>query len=168
MKSKRIASTPSPDTKKKEATALPMIEILKLFLKGRLATSVEPDIDAIITGITSASMPMATKGFILDNIKEYKSTGKLEIWKNDNFPFLSKTISDFLGVNRKVTDIATKATSFDELNRLLSNLLKNKVDIPDFMDLSMRQVLMRNYAEAGTSQLKIYNAWLQDIKNNVR
>ena len=42
------------------------------------------------------------------------------------------------------------------------------IDIPDFMDLSMRQVLMRNYAEAGTSQLKIYNAWLQDIKNNVR
>ena len=168
MRSERIASPSTPDTKKKDTLELPMTEILKLFLKGRLATSVEPDIDAIITGITSASMPMATKGFILDNIKEYKSTGKLEIWKNDNFPFLSKTISDLLGVNRKVTDIAAKATSFDELNKLLSNLLKNKVGVPDFMDLSMRQVLMRNYAEAGTSQLKIYNAWLQDIKNNVR
>ena len=36
--------------------------------------------------------------------------------------------------------------------------------IPEYMDLTLRQVMMRNYGELGTSQLKIYNAWLNDIK----
>ena len=56
------------------------------------------------------------------------------------------------------------ASSFAELNILLSGLLKEEFNVPAHMDLTLRQMLMRNYGELGTSQLKIYNAWLNDIK----
>ena len=167
MEAERKAHETTPD-KKKEYCELPKGEIVKLLLKGRLSTPVEPNIDVIVAGVMSARLPMATKGFLLDCVNEYKTTGRLEIWENDNFPQLSKSITELLGVGRKVNEIAAKATSFDELNILLANLIRNIVDIPDFMDLSVRQALMRNYAEAGTSQLKIYNAWLQDIKKNAK
>lgn len=164
MKSKRINYGVVPDTKKPGSRKLPLVEILKLLMKGRLATKVDLDTKIITEGIKSAQIPMATKGFLMDRIEEYDSEGKLEIWTNDSFPGLAKFITSLLGVEKKVDDIAAKASSFEELNKLLSALIKSTVNIPDYMDLSLRQVLMRNYAEKGTSQLKIYNAWLQDIK----
>ena len=71
---------------------------------------------------------------------------------------------NLLGVEKKVVDFAKRAASFEELNRLLSELLNSMFSIPEYMDLTLRQVMMRNYGELGTSQLKIYNAWLNDIK----
>ena len=71
---------------------------------------------------------------------------------------------NLLGVEKKVVDFAKRASSFEELNRLLSEMLNSMFYIPEYMDLTLRQVMMRNYGELGTSQLKIYNAWLNDIK----
>lgn len=168
MSGDRIVSKKTPDSKKKEEASLPISEILKLLLKGRLATTVEPNLDLIVNGVMMAPIPMATKAVMLEYVEEFKSTKKLKIWENDSFQLLSRTISNLLGVDREVADMASKASSFDELNRLLSNLISTYSEIPDYMDLTLRQILMRNYAEGGTSQLKIYNAWLQDIKKNIK
>lgn len=168
MESDRVNCKVVHDVKKSSSNEIPMVEILKLLLKGRLAVSVEPNTQMIVEQIMSTSLPMSFKGVLLDKAEEYNSTGILDIWTNDNFPELSKIISSLLGIEKKVKDIAAKASSFDELNKLLSNLIKTTVpDVPDYMDLSLRQVFMRNYAEEGTSQLKIYNAWLQDIKKKL-
>lgn len=168
MESERKAFSSRPDSKKKDTSELPIAEILKLLLKGRISTSVEPDIEGITVGIIASNLPMSTKGFILDCAEEYSSTGILDIWSNDRFPELSKIVTDILGVSRKVSEIAAKVASFDDLNTLLTNLITSIAAIPDFLDLSVRQALMRNYAETGTSQLKIYNAWMQDIKNKIK
>jgi len=168
MESNRIVSPKVKDEKKSANTELPIQEILKLLLKGRIVTSVEPRLDDITDGVLAASIPMATKGVLLDYVEEYRESHKLAIWENDRFPELSKIIASLLKVERKVTELAAKANSFDELNSLLSILVKNTADIPNYMDLTIRQALMRNYAEGGTSQLKIYNAWLQDIKKNIK
>lgn len=168
MTSDRVAAPKIRDEKRHENSELPVTEILKLLLKGRLATAVEPNLDVITEGVISAHIPMATKGVLLDYVEDYRENHKLIIWENDNFPSLSKMVADLIGVERKVNEMATKAHSFDELNKLLSNLLKTTAEIPEYMDLTLRQALMRNYAEGGTSQLKIYNAWLQDVKKNIQ
>lgn len=168
MTNERITAPHTPDTKKIEDKALPLAEVLKLLLKGRLATSVEPNLDLIVNGVLSAPIPMATKAILLDYVEEYKSSKKLKIWENDSFQILSRTITNLLGVERKVADMASKASSFEELNRLLSNLISTYKEVPEYMDLTLRQILMRNYAEGGTSQLKIYNAWLQNIKKDIK
>ena len=168
MTSDRVAAPKIRDEKRHENSELPITEILKLLLKGRLATAVEPNLDIITEGVISANIPMATKGVLLDYVEDYRENHKLIIWENDNFPSLSKIVADLIGVERKVNEMAAKAHSFDELNKLLSNLLKTTAEIPEYMDLTIRQALMRNYAEGGTSQLKIYNAWLQDVKKNIK
>lgn len=168
MESDRIASPRIKDEKRLANSEPPMLEILKLLLKGRMATPVEPNLDDITEGVMSASIPIATKGLLFDFVEEYRKSHKLALWKNDNFPELSKIIAGLLKVEREVAELAAKANSFDELNRLMSNLVKNTVSIPDYMELTIRQTLMRNYAEGGTTQLKIYNAWLQDIKKNIK
>lgn len=164
MASERKMHVPTHDEIKKN-TELPMLDVLKLLFKGRMVVSVEPNMDAIRSGAVNAKIPMATKGFLLEQINEYSTTDKLKIWEDENFPSLSKIVTNLLGVGKNVVDIAAKASSFDDLNVMLSKLIKEIVDIPDYMDLSIRQALMRNYAEAGESQLQVYNAWRKDIKN---
>ncbi len=71
-------------------------------------------------------------------------------------------------LSKKTADFTAKASSFEELNILLSNLIQERYAIPEYMDLSVRQSLMRDYAENGASQLKIYKAWLLDTKESLQ
>ena len=158
----------NPDAQQVDDTEIPLTEILKLLLKGRLSRQEEPDLVAIESGLVKGKIPTSTKIRILSLVKEYRETGKLTIWDNDNFVELSKLIVKLTGLSQKVLDIAAKASSFDELNSILTSLLSETQFVPDYMNLTLRQVLMRDYAERGTSELKIYNAWLNDIKSKMQ
>lgn len=155
---------PTPDRKQSIECSIPTNDLLKLLLKGRLSKQEEPDVIAIRDGVEMASIPVSNKVKYLKLLKEYEDTGKLEIWKDDYFKELCALVVNLLGVEKKVVDFAKRASSFEELNHLLSELLNNMFSVPEYMDLTLRQVMMRNYGELGTSQLKIYNAWLNDIK----
>lgn len=168
MQSERIAAPRTPDRKRTATAAFPMVDILKLLLKGRLATSVEPDLDLITAGVVSAAIPMATKGVLLDYVEEYRKSKRLTLWENDSFPELSRIVSELLGAEHKVREFASKATSFAELDQLLTHFIRTTVNVPEYMELTLRQVLMRHYAEQGISQLRIYNSWLNDIKKNIK
>ena len=154
----------TPDRKQSIECSIPTNDLLKLLLKGRLSKQEEPDVIAIREGVEMANIPVANKVKYLKLLNEYEDTGKLEIWKDDHFKELCALVVNLLGVEKKVVDFAKRAASFEELNRLLSELLNSMFSIPEYMDLTLRQVMMRNYGELGTSQLKIYNAWLNDIK----
>lgn len=154
----------TPDRKQSIERSIPTNDLLKLLLKGRLSKQEEPDVIAIREGVEMANIPVANKVKYLKLLNEYEDTGKLEIWKDDHFKELCALVVNLLGVEKKVVDFAKRAASFEELNRLLSELLNSMFSIPEYMDLTLRQVMMRNYGELGTSQLKIYNAWLNDIK----
>lgn len=147
---------------------LPLTDILKLLLKGRLSRQEEPDLISIESALEKAKIPTSTKLKILSYAKEYRETGRLAIWDNDNFVELSKLITNLMGMSQRVLEIATKASSFDELNNILTIMLEESQVVPEHMNLTLRQVLMRDYAERGTSELKIYNAWLNDIKNKMQ
>lgn len=155
---------PTPDRKQSVECSIPINELLKLLLKGRLAKQEEPDMLALCEDVEKASIPVSHKVKYLKLIKEYEESGKLDIWKDEHFKELSAMIVALLGVEKKIEDFVKRASSFDELNHLLSKLLNDAFATPVYMDLTLRQVMMRNYGELGTSQLKIYNAWLNDIK----
>lgn len=155
---------PTPDRKQSVKNSIPTNELLKLLLKGRLSKQEEPDVKAIEEGVEMANIPVSQKAKYLKLIKEYQEHKTLEIWSNEHFKELCAIVTDHLGVAKQVDDFARQASSFGELNMLLTGLLKEEFDVPVYMDLTLRQILMRNYGEGGTSQLKIYNAWLNDIK----
>ena len=160
----RTQYQPTPDRKQSVECSIPTNELLKLLLKGRLSKQEEPEVKALQEGIEMANIPVSSKIKYLKLINEYQQSGRLEMWRDEYFKELCAIVVDHLGVAKKVEDYAKRASSFAELNILLSGLLKEEFNVPTHMDLTLRQMLMRNYGELGTSQLKIYNAWLNDIK----
>ena len=160
----RTQYQPTPDRKQSVECSIPTNELLKLLLKGRLSKQEEPEVKALQEGIEMANIPVSCNIKNLKLINEYQQYGRLEMWRDEYFKELCAIVVDLLGVAKKVEDYAKRASSFAELNILLSGLLKEEFNVPAHMDLTLRQMLMRNYGELGTSQLKIYNAWLNDIK----
>lgn len=160
----RTQYQPTPDRKQSVECSIPTNELLKLLLKGRLSKQEEPEVKTLQEGIEMANIPVSSKIKYLKLINEYQQSGRLEMWRDEYFKELCAIVVDLLGVAKKVEDYAKRASSFAELNILLSGLLKEEFNVPTHMDLTLRQMLMRNYGELGTSQLKIYNAWLNDIK----
>lgn len=160
----RTQYQPTPDRKQSVECSIPTNELLKLLLKGRLSKQEEPEVKTLQEGIEMANITVSSKIKYLKLINEYQQSGRLEIWRDEYFKELCAIVVDLLGVAKKVEDYAKRASSFAELNILLSGLLKEEFNVPTHMDLTLRQMLMRNYGELGTSQLKIYNAWLNDIK----
>lgn len=160
----RTQYQPTPDRKQTVECSIPTNELLKLLLKGRLSKQEEPDVKALQEGIEMANIPVSNKIKYLKLINEYQESERLEMWRDEYFKELCSIVVDLLGVAKQVEEYAKRASSFAELNILLSGLLKEEFNVPAHMDLTLRQVMMRNYGELGTSQLKIYNAWLNDIK----
>lgn len=161
---KREKYVKKEDRSQVTSNELPIAELLKLLFKGRLRNPVEPRIDSIENALANAGLSTAFRLELLSLISEYKKTGKLKLWSDDNFASLSNLTARLLNLEKPVKEAVSKAVTFEDLNKMLSELLKDVKDLPASMNLILKQALMRNYGEDNLEQLKIYNAWLQDIK----
>lgn len=164
MTGERIASSIHHDMGYTAEKSVQMEETLKLLLATRMSTPIEINADKAENDIKSSNLTMALKGQLLEYVAEYRNNAKLKIWNNDNFVELAHLITEFTGTRNKVAEYAEKASSFDELDQLLTNIVKNSLKLPDYMDLALRQSWLRDYSTLGVSQLKIYNAWIANIK----
>lgn len=146
---------------------LPIADILKLLFKGRLRNPVEPQIDKIENALANAELSTAFRLELLSLISEYKKTGELKLWSDDNFASLSNLTARLLNLEKPVKEAVSKAVTFEDLNKMLTELLKEVKDLPASIDLTIKQALMRNYGEGNLEQLKIYNAWFQNLKETI-
>ena len=139
---------------------------MKLLLKGRLSTSVEPDLDLINQSIDNIKRSTSTKIVLRELVSQYNSND-ISFWKDENFGKLSKIVTDILGVKMDVERLVYKAKDFSQLNEELSKLITEHVEIPSCMDLAIRQSLMKDYSEGSDTKYKIYNAWFQEINKQI-
>lgn len=167
MQGSRISSSLHPDAKKTSEGIVRLEEILKLLLSPRMARYVEIDAEMAEINIKEARLPMALKGQLFEFVDEYRKNGILEFWSDNHFVELSVLITTLVGAREKVEEFAEKASSFDELDQLLSNLIQRDLELPNYMDLALRQVLLRDYSTHGVAQLKVYNAWMINLKKNL-
>lgn len=141
-------------------------EILKLLLKGRLSNSVEPDLDLINQSIDNIKRSTSTKIVLRELVSQY-NLNDISLWKDENFGELSKIVTDILGVKMDVERLVHKAKDFSQLNEELSKLITEHLEIPSYMDLAIRQSLMKDYSEGSDTKHKIYNAWFQEINKQI-
>lgn len=167
MEGERKASGLHPDTRKTAEGDIRLEEILKLLLMPRMAKCTDIDIAKAENDIKNAHLPMSVKGKLLCVAAEYRDYGKPAIWADDRFIELADIIATLTATKQKVVEYAEKANSFDELNHLMSALVRDDLKLPSYMSLALRQALLRDYSTLGLSQLKIYNAWMVDIKKSI-
>lgn len=154
-----------PDRNLVEYASIRNIEVLKFLLKGRMSYNVEPKIDTVKYIVENSRIAVANKMKFYELIKEYNDTAKLNLWSDDNFVELSAIVSSLFNIPDKLSELIRNAANFDSFNLELTDFLTKEYDIPDYMNNTLKQVLLRNYAELGESQMNIYRAWLDYLIN---
>ena len=141
-------------------------EILKFLLKGRVANPLEVNIDLIESSLCKLELSTFNKISIFEAIHEYRQTGCLKLWKDNNFEVLSRLVSEILSVKSEVARRAETAVSFEALTSALHEIILERVaNIPDNLILVASQCLMRDYSLDGEKQKCIYGAWYQSVKS---
>lgn len=142
-------------------------EVLKLLLKGRITENIDANIDLIEDNLVKSTLSTFNKIAIFNSVDEYKKSGKLNLWNDNQFEQLSRLVTEILSAKSEVIKYADSASSFDQLTDKLEQYIKNVVpEIPNELTLVTSQCLMRDYSLANDVRKKIYSAWYQSIRNN--
>ena len=142
-------------------------EVLKLLLKGRITENIDANIDLIEDNLVKSNLSTFNKIAIFNSVDEYKKSGKLDLWKDNQFEQLSRLVTEVLSAKSEVMKYADSSSSFEQLTDNLEQYIKNVVpDIPNELTLVTSQCLMRDYSLGSDVQKRIYSAWYQSVKNN--
>lgn len=142
-------------------------EVLKLLLKGRITEYIDANIDLIEENLVKTNLSTFNKIAVFNSVGEYKNSGKLDLWSDNQFEQLSRLVTEVLSAKSEVMKFADSASSFDQLTDKLEQYIKNVVpDIPNELTLVTSQCLMRDYSLGSDVQKRIYSAWYQSVKNN--
>ena len=140
-----------------------LMNLMKLMLCGVLKEKPEFDTSVIYQNIDKIGLTYLNREYVIDLLDEYRSSGKLELWDNENITELSRKITDVLGIRNRIENTVLNANDFSELSSELSNIASevipnSSVDIKAALteclmkDMSM-QADERNIREG------IYNEW---------
>ena len=142
-------------------------EVLKLLLKGRITEHIDANIDLIEDNLVKTNLSTFNKIAVFNSVDEYKKSGKLNLWSDNQFEQLSRLVTEVLAAKSKVMKFADSASSFNQLTDKLEHYIKDIVpEIPNELTLVTSQCLMRDYSIGSEVQKRIYSAWYQSIKNN--
>lgn len=143
-----------------------LADLIKFLMAGRIAGQLDYDLDKVRTAARSPRLTTSRKIQISNLIDEYADRQKLELWNNENFAELSSLVADLLGLRDTVRAIARSAKTFDELDAGLSAEIKDRVaQLPDHVNLCVRQSLMKDFSLGGETDGMIYQSWYRHIIN---
>jgi hypothetical protein len=145
-------------------------DVLRFMMKEKVSQqfNVNDTIARIKVGLSSSNLPTYVKLNIFAAIQEYEETGTASIWKNKEYEKFSWVISGIFGLKQDVIKLTRQSQNFDSFTDNLKELIREKVDsIPQELELSICQSLMRDYSVGDENRLKIYSAWLQETKNKL-
>ncbi|MBQ1659616.1 MAG: ATP-binding protein [Clostridia bacterium] len=158
------------DITKKEPLGndLPIVtQAVNLLLNGRVNENLNFDVYLLEKNIHKLSLSRRNEEFLLGQISEYQSAGKLHIWQDECFVQLSKKITDILGMRSRVENCVLKASDNDELTKMLKEITKQIVPlVSDDTLLTLLQCFMRDMSTSSDEseiKLRIYSSWFNDI-----
>lgn len=145
-----------------------MAEVLKLLLKGRLSTNLEPDVLAIREGLNKTDISSFNKIYIFEALDEYEKGGDVHLWKDNYFLELSRIVTEIVSLRTEVRNCVEHSQDFNALDENLSKLINGKVkEMAPELELELKHCIMSDCANTSESAKLVYNAWFQMVNNKM-
>ena len=140
------------------------LEVLKFLLKGRVKGQVEFDLVKISNELSASEMSSFNKINVLRALREYEKDGEIKLWKNNHFKELSRIVTEIVALKTKVENLVRGEKDFDILDDALCSLVRETIpELPQELELELRQCLMCDYALENEKRIELYNAWFQNV-----
>ena len=145
------------------------LQLIYFFIQGRIFKDLEFDINEIEESIDNFKLSEKNIEFVEEMISEYRETGTLELWNNSNFEKLAIKITDILGVRNKVEKSVLIAKDYEELTKMLKNIIieiSSKMDDKEII-YTLSQCFMKDMSlQKDEKEIRenIYKCWVGFIK----
>lgn len=142
-----------------------ILEILKFMFRTKVLHPEAADLVFIEENLSKSTLPTYVKIHVLESINEYKGSGSVSIWSNEEFVKFSWVISGLLGLKPQIIKLAKQPYEFEQLTLALKSLLRNRVkDIPVEYEMAIIQSLLRDYSTGSEARLRRYSDWLRSAR----
>ena len=143
-------------------------QLLNLLIQGRVHEKLNYSIPDIEKGLSALALSTVNAEFVEEQIAEYKEHNFLELWSDENFRWLSRRLTDILGVRTKVENCVLTAADDGELTNMLQKIaLQISPEASKAKIIVMSQCFMKDMSsqqEESEIRQKLYVKWVNYIK----
>lgn len=143
-------------------------QLLNLLIQGRVREKLDYSILDIEKGLGTLALSTVNTEFVEEQIAEYKEHNSLELWSDENFRWLSRRLTDILGVRTKVENSVLTAADDNELTNMLKRIVlqispeASKAKITVLSQCFMKD--MSTQQDESEIRQKLYAKWKNFIK----
>lgn len=143
-------------------------QLVNLLIQGRVREKLDYSILDIEKGLGTLALSAVNAEFVEEQIAEYKENNFLELWSDENFRWLSRRLTDILGVRTKVENCVLTATDDDELTNMLRRIvLQISPEASKAKIIALSQCFMKDMStqqDESEIRQKLYIKWVNHIK----
>ncbi len=143
-------------------------QLLNLLVQGRVREKLDYSILDIEKGLGTLALSTVNTEFVEEQIAEYKEHNSLELWSDENFRWLSRRLTDILGVRTKVENCVHTASDDNELTKMLRRIvLQISPEASRAKIIVLSQCFMKDMStqqEESEIRQKLYVKWNNFIK----
>ena len=143
-------------------------QLLNLLIQGRVHEKLDYSVLEIEKGLGALALSTVNTEFVEKQIAEYKERHSLELWSDENFRWLSKRLTDILGVRTKVENSVLTAVDDDELTNMLRKIvLQISPESSKAKVIVLSQCFMKDMStqqDENEIRQKLYKKWVKYIK----
>lgn len=143
-------------------------QLINLMIQGRLDEKLVFDVDDIERGMDKLGLSARNEEFVEELIAEYRETGKLDLWEDNNFRKLSSRVTDILGVRKRVEKNVISAGNNSELTASLKEIVNQLIPgASGEIVLTLSQCFMKDMSiqqDEDEMRQKLYKYWFDSVK----
>lgn len=143
-------------------------QLLNLLIQGRVREKLNYSISDIEKGLGALTLSTMNAEFIEEQIAEYKEQNSLELWSEENFRWLSRRLTDILGVRSNVESCVLTASDNNELTNMLKKIvLKISPEASAEKIATLSQCFMKDMSiqqDENELRQKMYVTWIEYIR----
>lgn len=143
-------------------------ELLSFLISGRFSEHLDFNAAHLEQNLDKIGLSTRNRDFAEDQIAEYKETGTLALWKDENIQKLSRRVSDILEVRQQVENAVLASGNNDELSERLDKLVRdNWPDASQAIAAELCHCLMNDMSQGKTEpemRKLIYERWAESTR----
>lgn len=143
-------------------------QLLNFLIQGRLNEKLDFSVTEIEDGLDNLGLSALDYEFVEEQLAEYKNTGSLSVWKDENFRRLSRRVIGILGVRNQVENCVVTAADNSELSGMLADIIHQFLPkAPESQVIALSQCMMKDMSvqqEELDVRQQIYWNWVESVK----
>ncbi|MDE6409318.1 MAG: DUF87 domain-containing protein [Muribaculaceae bacterium] len=143
-------------------------EVVKFLVHGKVSSKVDFDKAKVVEAKSSSMLTTAQKIQLSELIDEFNRTESLGIWSKDRFEEFANLLTDILGIRSSIERIAAESKSFEDLDsRLEAKVIEAIGEVPNPVNIFVRQALLKAYSLGGETRELIYQTWYRGLESKL-